>query len=122
MLVFGGFSIPLSKPGNFQIHSLFTRRTTGEHRERVHSTDRCEEKKGICMKAASALPTLGLAGRSDHPDVQAAVAEGRKKVLAAGKVLIGEPSDAASAKQMIADRILLISTYVQGMWVNTTRA
>ena len=38
--------------------------------------------------------SMGLPGRSDHPDVQAAVAEARKKVLAAGKVVIGEPSDA----------------------------
>jgi 4-hydroxy-2-oxoheptanedioate aldolase len=66
--------------------------------------------------------SMGLPGRSDHPDVQGVVAEARKKVLAAGKVVIGEPSDAASAQQMIADGILLISTEVQGMWVNTTRA
>jgi 2-keto-3-deoxy-L-rhamnonate aldolase RhmA len=65
---------------------------------------------------------MGLPGRSDHPDVQAAVAEARKKVLAGGKVLIGEPADLASARQMIADGILLISTVVQEMWVNTTRA
>ena len=66
--------------------------------------------------------SMGLPGRSDHPDVQAAVAEARKKVLAGGKVLIGEPADLASARQMIADGILLISTVVQEMWVNTTRA
>ncbi len=34
----------------------------------------------------------------------------------------GEPSGADSAQQMIADGILLISTEVQGMWVNTARA
>ncbi len=66
--------------------------------------------------------SMGLPGGSDHPDVQAVVAEARQKVLAAGKVLIGEPSDAASAKQMIADGILLISSYMQGMWINTARA
>ena len=65
---------------------------------------------------------MGLPGRSDHPDVQGVVAESRKKVLAAGKVVIGEPSDAASAQQMIADGILLISTEVQAMWINTARA
>jgi 4-hydroxy-2-oxoheptanedioate aldolase len=66
--------------------------------------------------------SMGLPGRSDHPDVQAALAEGRKKVLDAGKVLIGEPTNVASARQMLADGVLLISTQVTKMWADTARA
>ena len=66
--------------------------------------------------------SMGLPGRSDHPDIQAAVAEGRKKVLDAGKVLIGEPADVASARQMLVDGALLISTAVTTMWADTARA
>ena len=60
--------------------------------------------------------SMGLPGQGDHPDVQAAVAEGKRKVLDAGKILIGEPEDVASAKQMIAEGALLISSQVKSMW------
>ncbi len=66
--------------------------------------------------------SMGLPGRSDHPDVQAALAEGRRKVVAAGKVLIGEPADAVTAKKMIADGCLLISTQVKSMWSGVARS
>jgi 4-hydroxy-2-oxoheptanedioate aldolase len=65
--------------------------------------------------------SMGMPGQSNHPDILAAVAEGRKKVVAAGKVLIAEPTDVASAKQMLANGALLISTDVRDMWANTTR-
>ena len=65
--------------------------------------------------------SMGFGGRVDHPAVQAAVAEGWKKVLDAGKVLIGVPSDAASAKQMLDDGVLLILTDVMGLWINASQ-
>ena len=66
--------------------------------------------------------SMGLGGCMDHPDIQAAVAEGSKKVLGAGKVLISVASDAPSAKQMLADGVLLILTDVMGLWVNATQS
>jgi 2-keto-3-deoxy-L-rhamnonate aldolase RhmA len=60
--------------------------------------------------------SMGLPGRSDDPRVQQAVVEGRRKVLASGKALIGEPADAETAKRMIEDGVLLISTQVSSMW------
>jgi 4-hydroxy-2-oxoheptanedioate aldolase len=65
--------------------------------------------------------SMGLPGQSNHPDIQAALVDGRKKVLAAGKVLIGEPTDLASAKQMLDDGTLLISTGIKEMWINAAR-
>ena len=66
--------------------------------------------------------SMGLPGQSDHPDVQAAVAEGLKKVVAAGKVLIAEPGDVASAKEALAYGALLLTTDVQELWANVARA
>jgi 4-hydroxy-2-oxoheptanedioate aldolase len=66
--------------------------------------------------------SMGLPGQSDHPDVQAAVAEGRKKVVEAGKVLIAEPGDVASAQEALAHGALLLTSDVQGMWARVTRA
>ncbi len=66
--------------------------------------------------------SMGFPGQSDHPDVQAALAEGYRKIKAAGKVLIGEPAEAPSAKQLLADGVLLISTQVTPMWASTVRA
>jgi 4-hydroxy-2-oxoheptanedioate aldolase len=66
--------------------------------------------------------SMGFPGQSDHPDVQATLAQGRGKVLAAGKVLIGEPADVASAKQMLDDGVLLISTQITRMWADTACA
>ena len=65
--------------------------------------------------------SMGKPGRPDHPEVQASLAEGRRKVKAAGKLLIGEPSDAATARQLIADGVLLVSTQVMAMLAGTVR-
>lgn len=59
--------------------------------------------------------SMGLPGQNDHPEVQASVAEGKQKVLDAGKILIGETSDVESAKQVLADGALLISTFLNGL-------
>ena len=66
--------------------------------------------------------SMGLAGRQDHPDVQAAIIEGKRKALAAGKVLIGEPTNALAAKRQIADGALLIATNLTRMWEASGRA
>ena len=65
--------------------------------------------------------SMGHPGRADHPDVQAALAEGKRKVRAANKLLIAEPANAAAARQAIADGALLISTQVTAMLANTAR-
>ena len=58
---------------------------------------------------------MGLPGQNDNPEVQAYVAEGKRKVLEAGKVLIAETSDAESAQQALAEGALLISTFFNGL-------
>ncbi len=58
----------------------------------------------------------------DHPAVQEAIAEGRQKILAAGKALFGGAVDVATARQAIAQGALLIHTRVTEMWGNLTRA
>ena len=63
--------------------------------------------------------SMGLPGQSDHPDVQAAIAEGCRKVLAAGKVLISEPSDANSARQALDEGARLLTTQLHVMWAHT---
>lgn len=70
---------------------------------------------GPCDLALS----MGLPGRWDHQEVQASLAEGRKKVLDAGKVLIAEVADVQSARQALAEGALLISTQVNRMWANS---
>ena len=60
--------------------------------------------------------SMGFPGHSDHPAVQEALAEGRSKVLASGKALIGEPADAATARRMIQEGVLLLSTQTTAMW------
>lgn len=62
--------------------------------------------------------SMGYPGRPDHPAVQEALAEGRRKVLTAGKAMIGEPADADGAKRMIEEGVLLISTQMTTMWGN----
>lgn len=66
--------------------------------------------------------SMGLPGRSDHPDVQAWVAEGRKKILESGKVLFAEPADAVAARKAILEGARLVSTSVARLWTNATRA
>lgn len=66
--------------------------------------------------------SMGLPGRSDHPDVQAWVAEGKKKVLESGKVLFAEPADVMAAKRAILEGARLISTSATRLWASTTRA
>jgi 4-hydroxy-2-oxoheptanedioate aldolase len=66
--------------------------------------------------------SMGLPGLSDHPDVQAAVAEGRRKVVAGGKALIAEPGDATSAEEALALGALLLTTDVQELWANAARS
>jgi 2-keto-3-deoxy-L-rhamnonate aldolase RhmA len=66
--------------------------------------------------------SMGFGGRMDHPDLQAAVAEGWKKTLDAGKVLFAVASDVASAKQVLGDGALLVLTDVTGMWSRSTQA
>lgn len=70
---------------------------------------------GPCDLALS----MGFPGRWDHQEVQAAMAEGRKKVLDAGKVLIAEPADVQSARQALAEGALLISTEVGKIWAKS---
>ena len=76
----------------------------------------------ICFGPGDLALSLGLPGRTDHPDVQTTLADGRKKVLAAGKALIGETSTMASAKQALADGALLISTSAMGLLGGAGRA
>jgi len=59
--------------------------------------------------------SMGLPGQSNHPDVLAAVADGRNKALAAGKILIGEPSDADAAKKLMAEGAMLLNTSVANL-------
>ena len=66
--------------------------------------------------------SMGLPGGTDHPAVKAALAEGRQKVRAAGKALIGEPSDVATARAYLAEGVQLVSTQVTAMLTNTARA
>lgn len=58
----------------------------------------------------------------DHPAVQEAIAEGRQKILAAGKALFGGAVDVATARHAIAQGALLIHTRVTEMWGNLSRA
>jgi len=57
----------------------------------------------------------------DHPVVQQMIAEGRRKILAAGKAMFGGAADVAMARQMIDQGVLLIHTRVTEMWGNITR-
>ena len=66
--------------------------------------------------------SMGMPGQFDHPEVQAAVAEGRRKVVEAGKVLIGEGSDAQTVRGLMDEGALLISTGVNFMLSNVVRA
>jgi 4-hydroxy-2-oxoheptanedioate aldolase len=45
--------------------------------------------------------SMGIPGQSNHPDVQEWVAEGRRKALAAGKVIFAEPVDVDSAREAL---------------------
>jgi len=65
--------------------------------------------------------SMGYSNR-DHPAVQEVVAEGRRKVLAAGKMLFGGAADAATARQLIGQGALLIHTRVTEMWGNLSAA
>jgi 4-hydroxy-2-oxoheptanedioate aldolase len=65
--------------------------------------------------------SMGHPGQPDHPEVRAALEEGVKVVKAAGKVRIGEPSDAETALQMLDDGVLLVSTQVTRMWQEAAR-
>jgi 2-keto-3-deoxy-L-rhamnonate aldolase RhmA len=57
----------------------------------------------------------------DHPVVQQMIAEGRRKILAAGKAMFGGAVDVATARQMIDQGVLLIHTRVTEMWGDITR-
>jgi len=57
----------------------------------------------------------------DHPVVQQMIAEGRQKILAAGKAMFGGAADVATARQMIDQGVLFIHTRVTEMWGNITR-
>lgn len=59
--------------------------------------------------------SMGLPAQFDHPDVKAAVAEGRRKVVQAGKVLIGEAADAQTARRLMDEGARLISTMANAM-------
>ena len=60
--------------------------------------------------------SMGYPGHPDHPAVRESLAEGRRKVVASDKALIGEPTDAAKAKKMIEEGVLLVSTPIAAMW------
>ena len=57
----------------------------------------------------------------DHPVVQEMIAEGRRKILAAGKALFGGAADVSTAIQMIDQGSLLIHTRITEMWGNITK-
>lgn len=65
--------------------------------------------------------SMGLPGQFDHPAVQRAVAEGRRKVVQAGKLLIGEAADAESTRRLIDQGARLISTMVNAMLARSVR-
>ena len=73
---------------------------------------------GFCDLALS----LGLPGRHDHPQVQAALKMGWKKVVAAGKILIAEPASLQAAQEMLAHGACLLSTQVLPMLASGVRA
>src|SRR5262245_3129770 len=54
--------------------------------------------------------SMGYPGRSDHPAVQQAVAEARRKILASGKVLVGETRDASGLPELFHIGARMIST------------
>lgn len=65
--------------------------------------------------------SMGLPAQFDHPEVKATVAEGRRKVVEAGKVLIGEAADAETARRLVDQGARLISTMVNAMLAKTVR-
>ena len=60
--------------------------------------------------------TMGYPGRPDHPEVQEAISEARRKILASGKALVGETRDAASLPALLEAGALLISTSAKHLW------
>jgi len=76
----------------------------------------------ICFGFCDLALSMGLPGQADHPDVQAALADGRRKVVAAGKVLIGEPTSIETGKELLAVGARLISTQVSSLWASAARA
>lgn len=66
--------------------------------------------------------SMGMTAQFDHPEVQKTVAEGRRKVVEAGKVLIGEAGDAKTARKLMDEGALLISTMVNAMLANSVRS
>jgi len=60
--------------------------------------------------------TMGHPGRPDHPEVQRAVGEARRKILASGKVLVGETRDGASLPALFEMGARLISTSAKHLW------
>lgn len=76
----------------------------------------------ICFGFCDLALSMGLPGQHDHPDLQAALAEGRRKVVAAGKILIGEPTSLQAGRQMVADGARLLSTQITAMLVNDCRS
>lgn len=76
----------------------------------------------ICFGAGDLALSMNLPGQADHQRVQTLVSEGKRKVVAAGKVLIGETDDAQIAKQLIAEGALLITTNMSTMIADFGRA
>lgn len=75
----------------------------------------------VCLGFCDLALSMGLPGCHDHPEVLAALATGRQKVVAAGKILIGEPANLQAAQQMLADGALLLSTHVTAILADGAR-
>jgi len=76
----------------------------------------------ICFGGGDLSLDMGYVGRKGHPEVQDVLAEGKKKVLAAGKALIGEPADAATARRMLDEGYVMLTTQVREMWAGASLA
>ncbi len=75
----------------------------------------------VCFGFCDLALSMGLPGCHDHPKILATLAEGRKKVVAAGKILIGEPTNLQAAQQMLADGALLLSTHITAILADGAR-
>lgn len=70
---------------------------------------------GISIGPSDVSASFGMPGQVDHPTVQAAIREGEKKILAAGKVLAAQAYDGTAAKRAYdrGARILTVGSDVQ---------